>query len=180
MILTVTGHRPHVIGGYGPSEVQTWIRQQLRDVLTAVRDVAGPSGVMAMTGMALGVDQWFFEEALVVGVPVWAAVPFSGQERIWPEASQKHYRELLKRAARVDGLSTAVPANREVAAKLLLGRNTWMVEQATAAVAVWNGAQSGGTADCVRKIKAKGLLLYHINPTSREVRICPSESPTVS
>ena len=95
--IMVTGHRPDKLGGYGPSETQaavrTWLWERVK--LHALYN----EDPFAISGMALGVDQWFAEEALDLGVPVHAYVPFEGQESRWPEPSRYAYGKLLKRCA---------------------------------------------------------------------------------
>lgn len=117
--------------------------------------------------MALGVDTWWAEEALAVDVPVWAAVPFDGQERIWPDASQDAYRAILAHCAYVDRLAPTPTKDSDVS-RLLLARNTWMSTKAQAAVAVWDGS-TGGTAHAVRQFTSRAVPVLRINPSTRTV-----------
>lgn len=154
LIVAFTGHRPDKLGGYKSNPLQSWVRRQIRIHLEAL----APSG--AISGMALGVDQWAAEELLLLGVPFVAAVPFVGQEARWPSESQERYRDLLARAFRVVHVSPP-----PYAAWKMQVRNQWMVNHCAKLIAVWDGS-SGGTSNCVsyaeRKIGRENII--RINP----------------
>jgi len=75
MKLMVTGHRPKDLGGYSNNPTQEWIRQELRRILLKAQVRYG-TDLEIISGMALGVDTWWAEEALALGVPLLAYVPF--------------------------------------------------------------------------------------------------------
>lgn len=138
MICAFTGHRPSPkLGGYQPNPIQAAVIQAIREKLIELR----PSAVIS--GMALGVDQWATQVCIDLGIPFTAAVPFKGQEAVWPRESQQVWRDLLSRAAKViyvcDGGRLARSMQR---------RNEWMSNHCDRLVAVWDGSD-GGTANCV-------------------------------
>ena len=100
MKLMVTGHRPKDLGGYSNNPTQEWIRQELRRILLKAQVRYG-TDLEIISGMALGVDTWWAEEALALGVPLLAYVPFKDQDRIWPQSSKDHYRSLLQRCRKI-------------------------------------------------------------------------------
>lgn len=59
----ITGHRPQKLGGFKPNPTQTWVRAKLRKTLAEAKK-QHPE-IEVISGMALGVDQWWAEEALV-------------------------------------------------------------------------------------------------------------------
>lgn len=136
MILAATGHRPDKLGGYG-QDVST----KLRAVAAAVIQQHRPFGVIS--GMALGWDTAWAEAALDAGVPLLAAVPFAGQESRWPQESQRRFRSILERAAKI-----VTVCDGGYAAWKMQRRNEYMVEHCSALVALWNGT-TGGTGNCV-------------------------------
>lgn len=153
MNLTVTGHRPEKIGGYSQgSPLRKKVRQAIRTKLEEIRPDYG------ITGMALGVDTDFAELCLELGIPFIAAVPFKGQEKMWPKPSQDHYHELLKKSHHVE---IVVPG--PFAAWKLQKRNEWMCHQSHEVLAVWDGS-SGGTANCVKFAEKLGRKVHRINP----------------
>lgn len=184
MIVAVTGHRPHKLGGYGPSAVQDRVRAAIEDFFESVGThtcecggtsyIASASGVCptcreirpgtvtytqeAISGMALGVDQWFAETCIVLGIPFTAAVPCDDQERLWPEESQRHYRELLAKAHHVRVVSPGPYAPWKMQA-----RNEFMVNECDVLLAVWDGS-SGGTANCVKYAEKVGKPVWRIDP----------------
>jgi hypothetical protein len=54
-----------------------------------------------LSGMALGWDLAVAKACTILGVPFLAAVPFAGQENIWPRESKELYHELLAQASEV-------------------------------------------------------------------------------
>lgn len=150
MKVAVTGHRPNKLGGYGPSKVQDRVRGQLRMAFEKLR------ATQVISGMALGVDQWAAEEALDLWIPVLAAVPFEGQQRLWPLDAQRRYRGLLSQASEI--VHVCDPG---YAVWKMQKRNEWMVDHCRLLVAVWDGTR-GGTANCVRYAERVGCSVLRI------------------
>lgn len=157
----MTGHRPDKLPdrktGYDPlNPLRVALRQRMRE------EVQKWAPDQVITGMALGVDQDFAEVCLDLGLSVWAAVPFVGQEEVWPASSQRAYRALLERIQQTGGSVTEVfPAG--YAAYKLLERNKWMVDRSQAVLAVWNGSP-GGTAHCVNYAQSKQVDVIRVDP----------------
>lgn len=138
MIVAITGHRPDKLGGwYQPNPVHSFVVGSIAEALKELK----PSYVI--TGMALGVDQWAAEVCLNLGIPYVAAIPFEGQESIWPPHAQAKYGYLMKHANAAYIIS---PGGFEP--KKMQIRNEWMVGECNALLAVWDGSM-GGTANCV-------------------------------
>lgn len=139
MILALTGHRPSKLGneydGKGP--LSSALFNMLYDLITSTR----PEKVIS--GMALGADTIWAKAAVAAGVPFIAAIPFIGQEHMWPVSSIATYRSILTQAAEV----VVVSEGGYSAHKMQL-RNEWMVDHCDGLVAVWDGTR-GGTANCV-------------------------------
>jgi uncharacterized phage-like protein YoqJ len=153
MILTVTGHRPNKIGGYNPnSPLRVKVRSKIYDFL------AEHKPELAISGMALGVDQEFATICDQLNIPFIAAIPFAGQEKRWPADSQTYYQELLALAQEV-----VVVTDGNYAAYKMQKRNRWMVDKATDILAVWDGT-TGGTANCVAYAEAVNKPIHRINP----------------
>ena len=164
MRIGVTGHRPNKLpGGYdlgspANSLLRLWLVERLLECQKACASTGSldspPEHLTAITGMAIGADQIFAVACIEVGVPFIAAVPCRGQETRWPESSRRFYNGLLEKAAEVkfvhDGPYTAT---------CMLDRNTYMVQWLASAsnkalLAVWDGVESGGTWDTVRKARS--------------------------
>ncbi len=131
-----TGHRPEKIGGYD--------EQTSRRLVRFARDwiaMAAPSHIIS--GMAVGWDMTLAHAAVLEGVPFTAAIPFAGQEQRWPEASQRRWDALVRRAAAVEIVSSG-----GFSAQAMQRRNEWMVDRADRIVALFDGS-SGGTANCI-------------------------------
>lgn len=137
-VWAATGHRPEKLGGYNPTAAA--------GVIAAARMAvtwAAPSKVLV--GMALGWDTAVAIACKELGVPYIACVPFEGQESRWNTGDQAKFRWLLESAAQVVHVS---PPGYS-AAKMEI-RNRYMVDNTEKVMALWDGEQKGGTANCVR------------------------------
>ena len=163
-VVAVTGHRPPKVGGYAAGNpLEQAVRKALRTALVNLRDLrrlqGDPEGKLcALTGMALGVDQWFAEAAIDLGIPFVAAVPFEGQELRWPSTSQIAYHTTLAEARAVH---MVCPGG--YAAWKMQARNRWMVDNADQCIAVWDGSE-GGTGNCVEYARSRALPVEIIDP----------------
>lgn len=137
MIISATGHRPNKLGGYSPVAFH-----KLCELARAYLIEQQPEGVIS--GMALGWDMAWAAAALELAVPVYAAVPFLGQESQWPDVSQRQYLRILERCA-----SVTYVCEPGYAAWKMQKRNEWMVERCHRVAALWDGSP-GGTGNCVQ------------------------------
>lgn len=151
MIFAATGHRPNKLGGYGNEAYQ-----QLKYLAQCC--FVGERPTKVISGMALGWDQAWADAALGEGIPLIAAIPFVGQENIWPEESKKRYRALLDKAEKVE-----VVCSGGYAAWKMQERNEWMVDNCDRLVALWDGS-SGGTANCVKYAEKVGKPIANLWP----------------
>jgi uncharacterized phage-like protein YoqJ len=169
-----TGHRPPRLGGYGAGE-NSPIARNVRIVLDHAVDqiiIRYPRGVAFLSGMAQGVDTWAAETVIAQRdagarhARLVAAIPFAGQERVWPQAAQERYRNILARADEVAVLRhpTSIPTPAQVAG-WLHARNRWMIDRADLLVAVFDGSP-GGTAEAVRYARDRGVPVARIDPAA--------------
>jgi len=163
MRLAGTGHRPDKLGGYTrpfqePSPVELRVRAAIRDAFFELK----PDAVMS--GMALGFDTWLAQEALGLGIPLHAAVPFEGQELRWPEYAQTVYRKLLKRCTAVTFVSNHHNAHA------FQVRNVFMVDWLTmrgddVLLTCWDGS-GGGTFNCLQYAEYRKARVRRIDPAT--------------
>jgi uncharacterized phage-like protein YoqJ len=168
------GHRPPRLGGYGAGE-NSPIARNVRIVLDHVVDqiiIAYPRAVAFLSGMAQGVDTWAAETVIAQRdagarhARLVAAIPFAGQERVWPQAAQERYRSILARADEVVVLRhpTTIPTSAQVAG-WLHARNRWVIDRADLLVAVFDGSP-GGTAEAVRYARDRRVPVARIDPVA--------------
>lgn len=138
MIVSGTGHRPDKLGGYS-KEVGLKLKQ------LAIENLEGVTKVVS--GMALGWDTALALAALELKIPLVAAVPFLGQERMWPQASKLVYKNILEQANEIIYVCEGgyAPWKMQV-------RNEWMVNHCEAVLALWDGSE-GGTGNCIKYAK---------------------------
>ena len=152
MIFSVTGHRPDKLLNYGEKA-----ERRLKEfAITVVKELTFRPTDKMITGMALGWDTAIAEACIELNIPFIAAVPFKGQEGKWPEQSQKKYRELLTKASEIKYV-----CEDGYAAWKMHKRNSWMVDNSEAVIALWNGDETGGTANCVNYAREKGKEIYN-------------------
>lgn len=73
--------------------------------------------------MALGYDWMIAKVAIKLGIPFIAAVPFVGQEAIWPQKSKDQYNQLISKASEVKIVSEG-----GYSAWKMQVRNCWMID----------------------------------------------------
>lgn len=135
-ILAATGHRPNKLGGYSPEAFE-----RLRRVATEYLVEAKPEKIIS--GMALGWDTAWAVAGQSLGIPVIAAVPFFGQESMWPKESQTKYLHILDRCHDV-----IYVCDKGYAPWKMQIRNEYMVDKCDTLIALWDGS-SGGTGNCI-------------------------------
>jgi uncharacterized phage-like protein YoqJ len=153
MIISFTGHRPNKLGGFSlPNPTYIYVCQQIEKTLKELQ----PEKVIS--GMALGVDQWAANIAHKLNIPFIAAQPFLGQEKAWPESSQKTFHKLLKLASEVVIVCEGgyQPVKMQV-------RNEWMVNRCDTLIAIWDKTP-GGTGNCVNYAKSINREIIYIDP----------------
>lgn len=144
MYLSVTGHRPHLLGGYH-------VQSRLDHLALVVLADMAPSVVC--TGMALGWDQAVASACVTLGVPFVAVLPGFAtggyQCTRWPPASQRRFHELLAAAHEIDRCPFP-GAGRE-----FHHRDMRLVERCDQMLALWNGDERTGTGQTVKICRDK-------------------------
>jgi uncharacterized phage-like protein YoqJ len=157
MIVAFTGHRPNKLGGFLlPNPTYIHVCQQLEKTLKELQPTE------AISGMALGIDSWAANICIKLGIPFTACVPFIGQQKAWPQASQKTYHALLNKAAK----QVIVSEGGYTAAKMQI-RNQYMCDRCDVLIAVWDGSP-GGTGNCVKYAQNIDKKIIFIDPTLPE------------
>ena len=138
---------------------------RIHSMLSSVRwNGPMPTGVVGVSGGALGADQDTCGVWYRMGIPYILAIPFPGQESRWPASSKKTYGQVVEKAAGVIYVSKTAPTTDKEAAKLLGERNGWVAGVSDEMLAVWNGLHAGGTADAVQQRFRIGGQIVLIDP----------------
>jgi uncharacterized phage-like protein YoqJ len=165
-ILAATGHRPNKLrnewDGAGPMSL--WIQDEMKKIVLREK----PD--IMISGMALGVDQIWAELAIMMNVPLIAAIPFRGQESIWSPPQQNKYKILLKKARHVENVS----GESHYARSFMDKRNEWMVNKCTGLVVVWDGSR-GGTYNCYQFADEICKPMIFIRPQDYEPEFEPMD-----
>lgn len=142
----VTGHRLFKLAAYDLD----WIRLALAETLV---DPDLPTSY-GYAGMASGVDLWFCQACLDLGIPYEACIPFEDQRN---EMGSDE-------AALRDHLTAA-------ATKVSHVRNRYMVERAQAGIVVWDG-NKGGTHNVVQQMVEANKPFWWLNPVAQKIWRC--------
>lgn len=149
-VLGFTGHRPQRLGGYNQ---ETYSR--LLKLATWALELMNPKEVIS--GMAQGWDIEVAFAAIRLGIPVHAALPFVGQEAIWPAHARDRYKTILKRCAKV----TVVSEGGYSAHKMMV-RNQFIVDSSTHLCALWDKQPMGGTFNCIQYAMHNGGTIINL------------------
>lgn len=149
-VVAAAGHRPDKLQG-GHSLVT---RRALGAV--AVQHLHYNRPTRVISGMAQGWDQAVAGACVTLGIPFIAAVPFEGQEQVWPAEAQERYFRLLGHAEEV------VYVSEYPGARAMELRNRWMVDRADEILALWNGNVGGGTANCIHYAGQRGVPVTNV------------------
>jgi uncharacterized phage-like protein YoqJ len=182
--IAFTGHRPDKLGGYGTDKntaVQSILYDRLYDVCSYL--ITNNGATDFMEGMAQGIDQLAgrvimgiiseqaFEDEFKRITRLHAAIPYPGQESIWPKKARETYQDELDRIEDYKDYGSSIhyvhdkkPSTKYEAVKWLDERNHYMVDWCDLLIAVWNGSK-GGTGNCIQTAKAanKPILLLKIS-----------------
>lgn len=153
-VLAFTGHRPNKVSEY---------EQVVRVHMLASMLVMEPKEVIS--GMAVGIDTWAAESALQLGIPLVAAIPFKGQESIWPAEAQRKYRAILEQAVQV-----CVVCSGGYHPSKMSARNSWMVDNCDLLLGYWNGSL-GGTRNCLLGAERVGRATIIVDPSKLNTKL---------
>jgi uncharacterized phage-like protein YoqJ len=138
VIVAFTGHRPDKLGNWDPAHpVVARVKKALRNGLIENWPL------VAVSGMALGVDMWAAEACVELGIPFHAALPCDGWSENWPLPSRQRYQALVKKAAEIHVVSPGSYKPWK-----MQRRNEWMVDHCNLLLSIWDGS-AGGTANCL-------------------------------
>jgi len=153
MIIGVTGHRPNKLGSFKiPNPTYNFVMDKTLSIIKEYK----PTKII--TGMCIGYDQWVANLAIKLKIPFVAAIPFLGQELLWPPDTQKYYRKLLSHAAQIEIVSAGAFASWKMQA-----RNQWIVNNSDLIIAAFDGSR-GGTFNCIEYAKENNKTILTINP----------------
>ena len=153
-VLALTGHRPDKLWGYDTDDVDEY-RKVADDLAKYCKD----NGIdTIISGMAEGFDTIGAQVAIDNGLHLVCAVPFSGQEKVWPQSAQEKYKDILSKADEVVIVSDGGYRKDKYNA-----RNQWMIDNADEVYVLFDGTP-GGTADAMRRVEKAGVPVHAVDP----------------
>lgn len=147
MVYSGTGHRLELIGYENYNK--------LVDYIVSILPTYNATKIIC--GMALGFDQALAEAAIQLNIPFVAAVPFKGQEFVWPEIAKIKYNDILNKA-----LEVIIVCEGGFATKKYFIRDHFMIDNSEAVIALYNGQKKGGTAATVKYAKKQNKQVSNI------------------
>lgn len=160
--VAVFGHKPPELGGYDlDSLIAEDVRRRMAEALTAWSTIH--PDLVVLTGMGLGTEQLAAEVCAEVGIPFVAVLPYPDPDSVWPDASRRRYRALIRAARAVVTNRPDAPATRQDAGRAAGDRDRWMVGMVDAALVVWNGTDRS-LGDLVTQLERRDLDVLPIAP----------------
>ena len=163
-ICAFTGHRPSKLKIKNEKDSDcVYIKKLLREEIMRAID-EGYTGFIS--GMAPGTDLWAAEITMNIkliydiwnkNIHLYAAVPFAGQDKLWPDEIKERYYHILNQC---DGIFYICQESSNAA---YLRRNDFLVNHASKLIAVYNGSH-GGTEYTINHAKKKGVDVSIILP----------------
>lgn len=147
MKLLITGHRRSKLNDYN----RGFIQQSIYDHLYLLSNAGYVRGY---AGMASGVDLWFCDSCRQLKIPYVACVPFDEQDQTMDQGEKIQRAWLLEEASETRNV-----------------KNSWMVEQVTHGLVVWDG-NKGGTHNVVQQLVEAKKGFWWINPVSEKIWEC--------
>jgi len=160
MIIAFTGHRPDKLPnketGYKlPNPTYIQVCHETQKLLLELKPEK------CISGMAIGYDLYAAFVCLKLGIPYVSAIPFVGQEKMWPQETQKIYHRILEKAA-----EAVVVSEGGYAAQKMQIRNEWMIDHCDQVLACWDGS-NGGTYNCIKYAQSQNKLIHYITPLTK-------------
>lgn len=142
MIVGFTGHRSVI----NPEKVKERLVQALKEL----------NPTKTISGMAIGFDTLAAKTCIELDIPFLAAVPFKGQESIWPAFVQEEYHRLLEFAQEI-----VIVSEGDYAAWKMQYRNRYIVDNSDVIVTYFNGNR-GGTFSCHKYAEEQDKKIINI------------------
>ena len=111
-------------------------------------------------GMAYGCDLYFCEAVMLLreeypDITIEAAIPWEGQADRWDEKLKRRYLRLISEC------DYETQVQKEYSADCMMGRNRYMVDQASLLIAAYNGSQ-GGTMNTILYAMRQGVQIVEL------------------
>ena len=132
MIFSGFGHRPDELGGYSKDTLAKLIAFAVETI-----PQFGPTKIIS--GMTLGWEQALAMAAIELEIPLTIALPFQGQEKVWPDRAQAFYHSVVDRATEV---KLVCPGGFD--AKKFWERDQWTIEHCDALFVLWKNWENPG------------------------------------
>ena len=173
--INVTGHRPDKLGNHWSafSNKHDHILKAFKYFLWKTIECKTQQGIRyfrLISGMALGIDSIFVRACKAckdyytprgITVEIVAAIPCVKQYSKWQKNSKAEYRKLLAMC------DSAKIVSWKYSPKCMQVRNIYMVKQADATLAYWDGT-NGGTKNCIDYAIERKKPFFNIYDIAKE------------
>ena len=142
-----TGHRPKDLKGY-QAEDNKELLWRIREVI--IDHIENKNVTNFIQGCCIGVDLWSAKIVLKLKetyphIRLISAIPCKAQFKMWNSYDKDLWEEVVNLSDEVIQVS-----DLEYAPYLMQKRNEYMVDNSDFLIAVYNGNEKGGTANCVK------------------------------
>lgn len=136
-LVGVFGVRPPELGGYDENPVSEAVRDRLRRILNAKREL--DPDLHVVSGLRLGAEMLGAEAALAEDIPLVVVLPFPDPDKPWPDNSRRQFARLRDEAVAEVLLERKVPDSKAKVAGSLRRRDAWLARNLDEAVVVGAG-----------------------------------------
>ena len=147
MKVLISGHRKFKLENYNTDLIKLGIEEAL--------EYWSSQGIgVGLSGMASGVDLWFCQICINMGIPYIACPPFEEQDKTMEDSDALLRKELLNKASSVWKI-----------------RNSNMVEMCDGGIIVWDG-NKGGTHNVFQQMIERNKPFIWLNPVGQKIWNC--------
>lgn len=177
-VISFTGHRPDKLNN-DYSLTSPLVKLIASEIITEIfqpflnKEIFKYEGLEVIVGGALGIDTLVALLCIQLEIPFTVAIPFKGQERVWPQVSKDLYYNILSKAKDIRVCDIVRTVSYEEYRKLpetpyiankMDDRNRWMVDNSNRLCAVYDGS-AGGTKNCIRYAELVHRYVKYISIT---------------
>ncbi len=167
-----TGHRPSGLP-FGENEFSPTCSKLHAMLLAEISDRISQGYDTFYCGAAMGSDIIFGRLVQMIRsvhhpeIRLVCVIPYEGQADNWSEAWRIRYSKLIEQA------DETILLSGQYTKDCYQARNRYMVDHAQALLAVYNGAETGGTAYTVTYARQRAKEIILINPSTMERSFIP-------
>lgn len=156
MILSGTGHRPKGLGLNYSEKSNQLLKEFCISGLKQLNEDCQITKIIS--GGATGWDQSLAETAIILGIPLELALPFTGFGSNWPPNGQKRFKEITNKAIKIHYTSN----QPYYSPSQYIIRDQFLVDNCDILIALYSGIDKSGTGATVKYAEKQGKTVINV------------------